>query len=58
MLTVVNILPPFSTRCDACHRPVAGEQAERARGAHRPLVICDRCVNEASDSEQAARRAA
>jgi hypothetical protein len=54
----MHILPPFSTRCDACHRAVEGEQAERARQAHRPLVICDRCVSEASDSDQTARRAA
>jgi hypothetical protein len=54
----MNILPPFTTRCGACQRPVIGEQAERARQAHRPLVICDRCVTEAPDTDQAARRAA
>jgi len=51
-------LSPFTTTCSACHRCVAGEQAERARQAHRPLVICDRCVAEASEAEQAERRAA
>ncbi len=58
----MHILPPFTTVCGACHRRVAGEQAERARQAHRPLVICDRCVDEAdadgSESDSLERRAA
>ena len=52
------ILPPFTTVCGACHRRVGGEQAERARSAHRPLVICDRCVIEATESERTEQRAA
>jgi hypothetical protein len=51
-------MPPFTTSCAACHRRIAGEQAERARVAHRPLVICDRCVEEAPEIGSAARRSA
>lgn len=54
----MHMLPPFSTACAACRRRVDGEQAERARGAHRPLVICDRCVEEARETGQEVRRAA
>jgi len=54
----MHVLPPFTTVCAACQRRVAGEQAERARQAHRPLVICDRCVSEATESERTDQRAA
>ena len=57
MLTDMQ-MPPFTTSCAACHRRIAGEQADRARVAHRPLVICDRCVEEAPDIGRVTRRAA
>jgi hypothetical protein len=51
-------MPPFTTSCAACHRRIAGEQAERARVAHRPIVICDRCVEDAPEIGRTIRRAA
>jgi hypothetical protein len=41
-------------RCDLCHRPVDAELRARARRGWQPLIICDRCIRDASGTTPSA----
>jgi hypothetical protein len=41
-------------RCDLCHRRVDAELRARARRGWQPLIICERCIRDASGTLRSA----